>query len=90
MGAIPTVNNSGNGFHIIQPIECPILEEIEEFQKYKDKGFPLLSQELLRFAEDFLSYGKADKGHHPPSSRVRLEYQVQSMGSVLTTGIKDF
>ena len=65
MEAIPTVNNSGNGFHIIQPIECPILEEIEEFQKYKDKGFPLLSQELLRFAEDFLSNGKADKGHHP-------------------------
>jgi hypothetical protein len=23
--AIPTVNNSGNGFHIIQPIECSIL-----------------------------------------------------------------
>ena len=64
-GAIPTVNNSGNGFHIIQPIECPILEEIEEFQKYKDKGFPLLSQELLRFAEDYLSNGKADSRHYP-------------------------
>ena len=39
-GAIPTVNNSGNGIHIIQPIECPvILEQIEQFQKYKDKGF---------------------------------------------------
>jgi len=64
-GAIPTINNSGNGFHIIQPIECPILEEIEEFQKYKDKGFPLLSQEFLRFAEDYLSNGKADSRHYP-------------------------
>jgi hypothetical protein len=62
----PTVNNSGNGYHIIQPIECPTLEQIEQFQKYKNI-FPLvnLSQEFLRFAEDFLSNGKADTGHHP-------------------------
>src|SRR5215203_273061 len=62
--AIPTINNSGNGYHIIQPIECPIvLEQIEQFQKYKDIFF--LSQEFLRFAEDFLSNGKADPSHYP-------------------------
>jgi hypothetical protein len=62
----PTVNHSGNGCHIVLPIECPILEQIEQFQKYKDI-FPSLnlSQEFLRFAEDFLSNGKADTGHHP-------------------------
>jgi hypothetical protein len=61
----PTVNNSGNGYHIIQPIQCPIvLEQIEQFEKYKEKGF-ILSQEFLRFAEDFLSNGKADPNHHP-------------------------
>ena len=77
-GVIPTINNSGNGFHIIQPIECPILEEIEEFQKYKDKGFPLLSQEFLRFAEDFLSNGKADTGHHPSfkSCQIRVSGSI--------------
>jgi hypothetical protein len=77
-GAIPTINNSGNGFHIILPIECPILEEIEEFQKYKDKGFPLLSQEFLRFAEDYLSNGKADSRHYPSfkSCQIRVSGSI--------------
>ena len=77
-GAIPTVNNSGNGIHIIQPIECPvILEQIEQFQKYKDKGF-FLSQEFLRFAEDNLSNGKADPGHHPSfkSCQIRVPNSI--------------
>ena len=76
-GAIPTVNNSGNGIHIIQPIECPaILEQIEQFQKYKDIFF--LSQEFLRFAEDNLSNGKADPGHHPSfkSCQIRLPNSI--------------
>jgi predicted translin family RNA/ssDNA-binding protein len=61
----PTVNNSGNGYHILQPIECPIiLEQINNFQKYQDKGF-FISQEFLRFVEIFLSNGKADSRHYP-------------------------
>ena len=77
-GSIPTVNNSGNGIHIIQPIECPvILEQIEQFQKYKDKGF-FLSQEFLRFAEENLSNGKADPGHHPSfkSCQIRVPNSI--------------
>ena len=68
----PTVNNSGNGYHIILPIECPVLEQIEQFQKYKDNFF--LSQEFLRFAEDSLSNDKADTGHFPSfkSCQVRV------------------
>ena len=66
LNGYPTVNNSGNGYHIILPIGCPfILEQIEQFQKYKDKGFPLPSQEFLRFAKYYLSNGKADKNHYP-------------------------
>ena len=58
----PTVNWSGSGYHIILPIECPILEETEQFRKYEnDKP----SQEFLRFAKDFLSNGSADKSHYP-------------------------
>jgi hypothetical protein len=64
-GAVPTVNNSGNGCHILQPIECPItLEQINNFQKYQDKGF-FISQEFLRFVEIFLSNKKADSRHYP-------------------------
>ena len=74
--AYPTVNWSGNGYHIILPIECPILEEIEQFQKYKDIFF--LSQEFLRFAEYNLSNGKSDIGHHPSfkSCQIRVPGSV--------------
>ena len=59
----PTVLKTGRGYHIILPIECPIvLENVKEFQKYKnDKP----SQEFLRFAKDFLSDDKADKNNNP-------------------------
>jgi hypothetical protein len=69
LNGIPRVDWSGNGYHILQPILCPILEQIEEFYRYKeDKFFGntfFPSQEFLRFAEDFLSNNKADKNHHP-------------------------
>jgi hypothetical protein len=65
LNGYPTILWSGNGYHIIQPIHCPIkLERIREFEKYK-KVLPLLSQGFLRFAKDFLSNGKADKANHP-------------------------
>ena len=75
----PRVNYSGNGCHIVLPIECPILEQIEQFQKYKDIFLSLnLSQEFLRFAEDFLSNGKADTDH-PPSFK---SCQIRVPGSI--------
>ncbi len=81
LNGYPTVNNSGNGYHIIQPIECPIvLEQIEQFQKYKDKWGFFLSQEFLRFAEDYLSNGKADSGHYPSfkSCQIRVPNSINS------------
>jgi len=63
--AYPTVNWSGNGYHIILPIECPILEEIEQFQKYKRDYSFFISQEFLRFVKDNLSNGKADQHNYP-------------------------
>jgi non-catalytic primase subunit PriX-like protein len=52
---------SGNGYHIIQPVECPtLLENIQQFQKFDNP-----SQEFLRFVKDFLSNGKADKNSYP-------------------------
>jgi hypothetical protein len=79
-GGYPTVNNSGNGYHIIQPIECPILEQIEQFQRYKDKNNFFVSQEFLRFAENFLSNGKADSRHYPSfkSCQIRVSGSINS------------
>lgn len=76
----PTVNNSGNGYHILLPIECPIiLEQIEQFQKYKNYGF-FVSQEFLRFAEIFLSKRKADPRHYPSfkSCQIRIPGSTNS------------
>jgi hypothetical protein len=65
LNSSPTILWSGNGYHVIQPVECPLeLEHIREFEKYKNI-VPLLSQEFLRFAKDFLSNGKADKNNYP-------------------------
>lgn len=78
-GAIPTVNNSGNGVHVLLPIECPIFESIPEFEKYKII-FPSLniSQEFIRFAEKRWTNGKSDKGHYPSfkSSQIRVPNSI--------------
>ena len=76
-GAIPTINNSGNGIHIILPIDCPILEQTILFEKYEGKGF-FLSQEFLRFSERTLSGGKSDPGHYPSfrSCQIRLPNSI--------------
>jgi hypothetical protein len=63
-GSESTVLNSGNGLHVIQPVECPEsvfpLERVQQFSKY-DKP----SEQFLRFAKDILSNGKADKQNYP-------------------------
>ena len=81
----------GNGYHIIQPVDCPIeLEHIREFQKYKNI-LPLLSQEFLRFAKDFLSNGKADKANYPSfnSCLLRIPSSINSK-CLMIIEIKDF
>ena len=57
----PTVLWSGNGYHIILPVYCPMeLERIQEFQEFDNP-----SEKFLRFAKDKLSNNKADKANNP-------------------------
>ena len=57
----PTVLWSGNGYHIILPVYCPMeLERIQEFQEFDNP-----SERFLRFAKDNLSNNKADKANNP-------------------------
>ncbi|HSF49856.1 MAG TPA: hypothetical protein VLA74_03770, partial [Nitrososphaeraceae archaeon] len=67
LNGYPTIIWSGNGYHILQPIECPIiLEQTKQFERYQNKFFNFsASQEFLRFAKDNLSNGKADKSNYP-------------------------
>ena len=56
----PTILETGGGYHIYQPVYCPTLENITEFN-----GFHRPSEQFLRFAKDNLSNGKADKQNNP-------------------------
>lgn len=60
-GFEPTVIWSGNGYHIYIPIESRyVLEDRPEFTKLNEEP----SKQFLRFAEWYLSDGKADSNHY--------------------------
>jgi hypothetical protein len=60
-GAVPTVLETGGGYHIYQPIDIPTaLENVIEFNE-----FDRPSEQFLRFAKDYLSNGRADKNNNP-------------------------
>lgn len=60
--ASPIVLWSGNGYHIIIPVNAPeALEQFEDFQQYTRKP----SKEFLQFAEKSVSLSKADTSNNP-------------------------
>ena len=66
--AKPTVLWSGNGYHVIQPVECPgndyqIRQHFKDFNQFCVHGNP--AEEFLRFAKILLSDNKADKNNNP-------------------------
>jgi hypothetical protein len=75
--AQPTVLDTGNGYHIYQPVFSPLLlESIPELTKLL--GEP--SKTFLKFVEQFLSNGKADHSHNPTfkSCMLRIPWSVNS------------
>lgn len=62
LGGHPTVIWSGRGYHVIQPINCPIpLEQIKEFTALD----PEPSNKFLQWAARYLSANKRDQANHP-------------------------
>ena len=62
LGGHPTVYWSGRGYHIIQPIDCPVnLDSIQEFADLTDSP----NNKFLQFAERYLTGNRNDSGHHP-------------------------
>jgi hypothetical protein len=60
-GASPAVIWSGNGYHLLLPLDISEPFETENvFLKYTDQP----SRDFLRFAEWFLSLGKSDEQHY--------------------------
>ena len=58
----PTVMWSGNGCHIIQPMDAVVLEELEFFSPAVT-GTDQPSVKFLRWTEEYLSGGKSDPAH---------------------------
>jgi hypothetical protein len=63
VGGYPTVIWSGHGYHIYQPVDAFILENITEFAEFEQP-----SRGLLRFAEQHLSSNKSDPCHYSTMS----------------------
>jgi hypothetical protein len=60
-GASPAVIWSGNGYHLLLPVDISEpLEAESAFLKYTDQP----SHDFLRFAEQYLSMGKSDEQHY--------------------------
>lgn len=61
LGGVPTVLQTGNGYHIYQPIDCPTrFEQLEEFKEFDNPD-----NRFLRFEKDYLSSGSADRANYP-------------------------
>ena len=80
-----TVISSGNGYHLYIPAESQnnILEQMSEFKDYKEP-----SKLFLRFAEWYLSNGKADSEHYRTVSfkncllRIPGSYNSKNMSQI--------
>ena len=72
----PTVLKTGGGYHIYQPLESFVLEEIKFFTDLTVTS----SSDFLKFAKNYLSNGKADKNSNPSfkSSLLRIPYSINS------------
>lgn len=81
----PTVLWTGNGYHIYQPIDCPvslsIFDELKEFDN-PDNMF-------LRFEKDFLSKGYADEANHPSLKSCLLRVPGSLNSKCLSNGLTE-
>ena len=60
LNGFPTVLFTGGGYHIYQPIEAVVLEDISDFNKFDNP-----SHKFLKFSEQYLTNHKADPLHSP-------------------------
>jgi hypothetical protein len=79
-GAQPTVLWTGGGYHIYQPIQGFVLEEIDRFACFKDPSKKDLTSRFMQFAEDFFTDKKSDSQHRPSvkSCLIRIPGTINS------------
>jgi hypothetical protein len=80
LGGYPTVLWTGNGYHIYQPLEGFVIEEIDIFAEFVAPNEKDLTSKFMEFAEDFLTNKKGDPQHNPTvnSCLVRIPGTINS------------
>jgi Primase X len=76
----PTVLWTGNGYHIYQPLEGFVLEEVDIFAEFVGPTEKDLTSKFMEFAEDFLTNKKGDPQHNPTinSCLIRIPGTINS------------
>jgi hypothetical protein len=82
LGGVPTVLQTGNGYHIYQPIDNP--QRFEDREDFKE--FDNLDNKFLRFEKDFLSSGYADKANYPSLKSCLLRVPGSLNSKCITKG----
>jgi Primase X len=80
LGGYPTILCTGNGYHIYQPLEGFVLEEVDIFAEFVAPNEKDLTSKFMEFAEDFLTNKKGDPQHNPTvnSCLVRIPGTINS------------
>jgi hypothetical protein len=71
LGSRPTQLWTGGGYHFIQPQSVPVIERIEDFQKFDQS-----SRRFLQFEEQLLTDGKGDQSHWSTVSFNNMQLRV--------------
>jgi hypothetical protein len=88
----PTVLWTGNGYHIYQPMNGFVLEELDVFTEFVDPSVQdlNLTTKFMRFAEGFFTDKKSDPQHGPSVSscllRIPSSYNSKYMGTSGSNG----
>lgn len=62
----PTVLDTGNGYHIYQPIKSIVLDEIDELKGFVSSYDKFhLANRFMKFAEQYFTESKCDAQHNP-------------------------
>lgn len=63
--SVPTVLWTGNGYHVYQPMDGFVLEEIDRFNQFVDSNKKDLTSRFMQFAEGYFTDNKGDPQHRP-------------------------
>ena len=80
IGGCPTVLDTGNGYHIYQPINGILLDDINELKEFTNFDKYYLSNKFLKFVAQYFTDGRNDPQHNPTinSCLIRIPGTINS------------